>query len=72
MKIRAMNPALSWLQAYAMAGQQGAPRETKAEEPPKTAKPPKRTSARKGGKGKDAYERAFSMDLEELEAKLFS
>jgi hypothetical protein len=70
-KERISNPALSWLQAYQMAGQKQGKETEQATVPPKSTKVPKRGSSQ-GKKPTDSYDRAFSMDLEELEAKLFT
>jgi len=74
MKLKAMNPALPWLQAYIMAGNklsQGKKvEEKKAEVPPRETRIPK-SSKNKRKRGSDDYERAWDMDIEELESRLF-
>ena len=72
-KARVSNPALSWLQAYAVAGQ----RLKEGTKQPETEVPPKSTSIPKNGSSKrrtsgDSYDRAFEMDTKELEDRLFS
>ncbi len=69
-KERLSNPGLTWLQAYQMAGKKQGKTEEKAEVPTKATKIPKAGSAKRRITGDD-YDRAFSMDTKELEAKLF-
>ena len=73
MKERISNPALTWLQAYQLAGKKAKTgKETRTVEVPSNA-----TKISKSGTGRDVnhandYDRAFEMSTEELEAKLFA
>jgi hypothetical protein len=69
-KERLSNPALSWLQAYQMAGQKQGKPEEKATVPSNSTKVPKR-GTNKRRVSTDNYDRAFEMDTKDLEAKLF-
>jgi hypothetical protein len=69
-KARAMNPALTWLQAYQMAGSRKDKPVEKKVTPPKGTNVPKRSSSQKK-RPRDDYDAAFEMDLKELEAQLF-
>ncbi len=68
-KLRLGNPGLTWLQAYQMAGK-GGQTETKAVVPPKSTQTTRSSGSKPRTTG-DSYDRAFSMDTKELEAKLF-
>ncbi len=70
LKERVNNPALSFLQAYQMAGQKRGQVKQKSEVPTNAVKVPKNNSS-KSRTSRDSYERAFDMDTKELEAKLF-
>jgi hypothetical protein len=70
MKERVNNPALTWLQAYQMAGSKQGKVKEQATVPPESTKVPKRGTSQRKISGDD-YDRAFSMDTKELEAKLF-
>jgi hypothetical protein len=76
MKMRTMNPALTWMQAYVMAGKKIAEGtmedQTKAKEPPKSVEQPKGENTQKRDINKLNYDAAFDMDLSDLEDKLFS
>ena len=75
-KVHAINPSLSWLQAYLMAGQQLMANSKKngtseAQEPqgtgiPKRSQSPKRNIPKKGD-----YDTAWDKDIDELEKELF-
>jgi hypothetical protein len=75
MKIKALNDEIPWLQAYIMAAQKiqsgMKSEETKAEVPSKGTSIPKSTTPPKRRSG-DEYDRAWDMDIEELEQRLFS
>jgi hypothetical protein len=68
-KAKTMNPALSWLEAYAMAGKQS-PVEDKKVVPPKDTAIPKNKQADRNVK-KLNYNTAYDLPLEELEKRLF-
>jgi len=70
LKVRITNPGLTWLQAYQMAGKQQGTVKEKSEVPLEATKIPKQGSSKRRTP-KDSYDRAFSMDTKELEAKLF-
>lgn len=69
LKTKMMNPALSWLEAYAMAGKNKAKPEK--EVPPKDTSIPKQTDTKRNIKSLD-YSSAYDMSLEELEKRLFN
>jgi hypothetical protein len=69
-KEKLSNPGLTWLQAYQMAGSKQGKVEDKAVVPSNATKIPKRNSS-KPRTATDSYDRAFDMDTQELEAKLF-
>ena len=74
MKARNLNPALTWLQAYIMAGQkisEGKADKPNVQTPPQGTKIP-RSNAPKNRNLKMDYDTAFDLSLEELEEKLFS
>jgi len=73
MKLRTQNPALTWLQAYGLAGQRvlGGKQEVQKETPPKSTSIPKQgTSERK--LDKLDYDAAYDLSLDELEQRIFS
>jgi hypothetical protein len=71
MKERVNNPALTWLEAYQMAGKRRGTQEPKTEIPSKSTKVPK-TGTQSRRPAKDNYDRYFNMDMDELENRLFN
>jgi len=72
-KLRTQNPALTWLQAYGLAGQRvlEGKQEVQKETPPKSTSIPKQgTSERK--LDKLDYDAAYDLSLDELEQRIFS
>ncbi len=69
-KERMSNPALSWLQAYQMAGKKYGIQDETNEVPPKSTKIPKRNTTKRKISN-NTYDSAFEMDTKELEDKLF-
>jgi hypothetical protein len=70
-KLKAINGALSWLEAYYTAGQQMNILQQEEKRPPKDVEIPANKTPGRQIKKKADYDTAFNMDLEELEAKLF-
>ncbi len=70
MKAKMMNPALSWLEAYAMAGKQEPAKQEKVV-PPADVQIPNNKQADRNIKKLD-YDAAYDMSLEELEKRLFA
>ena len=73
MKEKVSNPALTWLQAYQMAGNKVNTGKVKEE----ATVPSKSTKISKSGTGRNVnsandYDKAFEMDTKELEARLFA
>jgi len=75
MKIKALNDSIPWLQAYIVAGQRLAGanpvKEEKKEEPPKSAKIPRQNGSGNRRRTGNDYDKAWQMDISELETKLF-
>jgi len=74
-KARAINPALSWLEAYKYAGQKLAagsqPDQKEAVQPPNGTSAPQSKKTDRSVNKLD-YDSAFNMDMSELEERLFS
>jgi len=75
-KMKAVNPTYSWLQAYIEAGKRLEVGKTtvadKAVQPPKGVEIPSNTEPSKRNVKKLDYDSAFNMDLKELEDRLFA
>jgi hypothetical protein len=70
-KARMMNPALSWLEAYAMAGNKGnQPKQDKVVPPADTSIPKNKDTGRNVKELN--YDSAYDLSLEELEKRLFA
>ena len=70
-KLKAINGALSWLEAYYTAGQQMNILQQEEKKPPTDVGIPDNKTPGRQVKKKADYDTAFNMNLEELEAKLF-
>ena len=73
-KIKALNPALSWLQAYQYASQNISPVQRQVSEPTDTVKPKKTVKTKRKRKTiEETYDEIWnSKSLEELEKELFN
>jgi len=69
-KERMNNPALTWLQAYQMAGKKYGTQEQQNDVPPKSTSIPKNKSTQRK-LNRNTYDSAFEMDTKELEDRLF-
>jgi hypothetical protein len=69
-KTKMMNPALSWLEAYAMAGNQGNQSKQDKVVPPADTSIPKNKDTGRNVKEMN-YDSAYDLSLEELEKRLF-